>query len=99
MVATPRELIDIRAIDRLNRRYLALLEQEAERRYRLALCARLAADIRSDGVIDDSEASGRLAWNLARAVRRWERALLALDRPLPAGLLAAAASVTPPSSA
>jgi hypothetical protein len=82
----------------LIRRYIALLEQEAECRYHLALSARVAADIRADdGTVGDPAERGRLTWNLARAARRWERTLVALDRPLPPGLLAAMTSVSPPA--
>jgi hypothetical protein len=82
----------------LIRRYIALLEQEAERRYHLALSARVAADIRADDGTDrDPAESTRLTWNLAHAARRWERTLVALDRPLPPGLLAMMTSVAPPA--
>jgi hypothetical protein len=93
------DFVDIRAFDPerspLNRRYIVLLKQEAARRYHAALSARLAADIRADGANGDQEDSGRLTWNLARAARRWERALIALDRPLPPGLAATLATLTP----
>lgn len=81
----------------LNRRYIVLLEQEAAHRYHAALSARLAADIRGDGVSCDQEESGRLTWNLAHAARRWERTLIALGRPLPPGLAASLATLTPPT--
>ena len=97
------DLASIRAVDPenspLNRSYIVLLEQEAARRYHAALAARLAADIRADGTAGDLEASGQLTWSLARAARRWERTLMALDRPLPPGLLAATEHVTPQAQA
>src|SRR5689334_14375581 len=96
-------LVGVRTFDpehpALNRRYIILLEQEAARRYHAALSARLAADIRTGEGAADQDVSGRLTWTLAWAARRWERTLIALDRPLPAGLQAATEHVTPPPQA